>query len=70
MYGQRAFTCCAGVPFGKRDPSFYSVYSLVATEEEEEGGGKVSEETGVIERGHRARSGSGHQETCSVTHTV
>jgi len=29
----------------------------------------VSEETGVIERGQRGRSDTGHQETNSVTHT-
>lgn len=33
------------------------------------GGEEVSEETGVIERGQRGRSDTGHQETHSVTHT-
>lgn len=47
-----------------------SVCSPVAAEEEEEGGGKVSEETGVIERGQKGRSDTGHQETCSINHTV
>lgn len=55
-----------------RDIPFCSLCSLVATgvRDEEGGGGKVSEETKVTQRGQRGRSGSGHPETCSVTHKL
>lgn len=52
---------------------FHAVQGVPPTlqkEQEQEGGGKVSEETRVIERGQRGRSGSGHQETCTGTHTL